>query len=181
MPVTETDKLDKSNGGSSPNGGTTESANARAIIFDRRWDFALDDARGDAGSRGHVELRVLELPQSQQCELCVSVGIAGSIPLQYNVDVNGDTYREFALPSDVRLAIDVANVRMSRRQASFDLLIELRPSAAAGANLRIFHDTVLCSVPTKTMVEEQQRTQLPNVAQLERALASLRAMSTTGN
>jgi hypothetical protein len=48
------------------------------------------------------------------------------------------------------------------------------------APLRIFNDTVHCAVPTTNMVEEQLHAQ-PNIAQLERALASMRAITSTSN
>jgi hypothetical protein len=169
MPITETDKLEKANA------NTTDLANARAIVFDRRWDLGLET------QRGYVELRVLESPQSRQCEFYWSVRMDGSIPLQYTVDVSGDTYREVVLPSGARLSIDVANFRTSRRQSVFDLLVELRLPNDAMPNLRLFHDTVLCAVPTKAMVEDQARNQLPNIAQLERALASVRAIASAGS
>lgn len=54
MAVTETDKLNKPN--------AVDVSNARAIVFDRRWDFGLN------AIRGYVELRVLERPQTQQSE-----------------------------------------------------------------------------------------------------------------
>jgi hypothetical protein len=168
MAVSETDKLGKT-------ANITEIGNARAIIFDRRWDFGVNT------TRGYVELRVLDSPQTQQFEFCWSVGIAGYIPLQYDVDVNGDTYRELNLPSDAKLYIDVANFRASRRQCAFDLLVELKPPAAAGSLVRIFNDTAHCAIPTTSMVEEQLRAQLPNINQLERALASVRALASTNN
>lgn len=111
----------------------------------------------------------------------MGVSIANYVPLQYNVDVNGDDYREFGLPSDSKLIVDVANFRATRRQCIFDLLVELRLPIASNQSLRIFNDTVHCAVPTTTMVEEQMRAQLPNIAQLERALASVRALSATSN
>lgn len=165
MAVTETDKLGKMN--------SNDVSSARAIILDRRWDFGINNIRG------YVELRVLESPQTQQCEFYWSAGVAGYVPLQYNVDVSGDSYREFGLPADGRLIVDVANFRTSRRQCTFDLLVELKLSTAPP--IRIFNDTVHCAVPTTNMVEEQLRTQLPNIAQLERALASVRALAGTSN
>lgn len=165
MAISETDKLGKTN--------AIDFSGARAIIFDRRWDF------GAANINGYVELRVLQSPQTQQSEFCWSVSVAGYVPLQYNVDVGGDSYREFALPSDGKLIVDVANFRSSRRQCTFDLLTELKLSIAP--LIRIINDTVHCAVPTTTMVEEQFRTQLPNIAQLERALASVRALTATNN
>jgi hypothetical protein len=168
MAVTETDKLNKNNSGVDAN-------NARAIIFDRRWDF------GANAVRGYVELRVLENPQSQQCEFLWSAGIGEYVPLQYNVEVNGDTYREFALPADYKLLADVANFRASRRQCAFDLLIELKQPIGFIAPARIFNDTVHCAVPTTNMVEEQLRAPIPNIAQLERALSSMRAITSISN
>jgi hypothetical protein len=167
MAVTETDKLNKTS--------ATDITGARAIIFDRRWDFGVNN------NRGFVELRVLESPQTQQCEFCFAVGIADYVPLQYNVDVGGDTYREFNLPSESRLLIDVANFRASRRQVIFDLLIELKLPIGFVAPIRIFNDTVHCAVPTSNMMEEQLRIQVPNTAQLERALASIRALTAAGS
>jgi hypothetical protein len=167
MAVTETDKLNKNN--------AVDANNARAIIFDRRWDF------GANAIRGYVELRVLENPQNQQCEFLWSAAIGDYVPLQYNVDVNGDTYREFGLPADHRLFVDVANFRASRRQCVFDLLIELKLPAGAIGQTRIFNDTVHCAVPTTNMVEEQLRAPMPNIAQLERALASMRAITSGSN
>src|SRR5580692_6108513 len=132
MAVTETDKLNKV--------GTIDFSNAQAIIFDRRWDFNINTTQSSGiaqgygngaqgfgnnaqgwgnNAQGFVELRVLENPQTQQCQYCWAVGVAGSLPLQYNIDVNGDTYRELGLPGDVRLLVDVANFRASRRQATF--------------------------------------------------------------
>src|ERR1700677_1768049 len=113
MAVSETDKLSKTT--------TIDVRNARAIIFDRRWDFSANNT-----IRGYVELRVLESLQTQQCEFFWSTSIAGYVPLQYNVEVNGDSYREFVLPSESKLYVDVANFRASRRQCTFDLLIELK-------------------------------------------------------
>ncbi len=118
--------------------------------------------------------------QSQQCEFLWIVGIADFVPLQYSVDVANDTYREFGLPFGSKLLVDIANFRTSRRQCAFDLLIELKLPFAAIAPLRIFNDTVHCAMPTTNMVEEQMRAQ-PNIAQLERALASMRAITTAGN
>jgi len=171
MAVTETDKLNKTN--------AIEVGNAKAIIFDKRWDFSTGYIQG-ANIQGYVELRVLESLQAQQCEFSWIVSIADFVPLQYNVDVGGDTYREFGLPSGSKLLIDVANFRASRRQCTFDLLIELKLPIAAIAPLRIFNDTVHCAVPTTNMVEEQLRAQ-PNIAQLERALASMRAITSISN
>jgi hypothetical protein len=194
MAITETDKLNKNN--------TIDFTNAQAIIFDRRWDFNINTnqssgiaqgfgtiaqgygsfAQGSGGNtQGFVELRVLENPQSQQCQFCWAVGIAGSLPLQYNIDVNGDTYRELGLPGDVRLLVDVANFRASRRQATFDLLIELKLPSLSASPLRIYNDTVHCAIPTTNMVEEQLRAQIPNIAQVERALAQVRALASTSN
>jgi hypothetical protein len=168
MAVTETDKLNKTN--------STDIGNARAIIFDRRWDFNANNA-----IRGYVELRVLENPQTQKCEFLWSTSIADYVPLQYNVEVNGDSYREFVLPSESKLYVDVANFRASRRQCTFDLLIELKLPVALNAPIRIFNDTVHCAVPTINMVEEQLRTQLPNITQLERALATVRGTTAISN
>lgn len=165
MTVTETDKLGKTS--------SLDVGVARAIIFDRRWDFAL------SRNQGYVELRVLENPQTQQTEFLWSVGIAGGVALQYDVDIGGDSYRELTLPSEAKLIVDVANFKTSRRQTIFDLLIELKTPLAFGSPIRIFNDTVHCAVPTIAMVEEQMRGQLPNIAQLERALASVRALTTT--
>lgn len=165
MAVTETDKLGKPN--------ALDITNAKAIVFDRQWDVGLSNINGS------IELRVLETPQTQQFEFCWAVGIAGFVPLQYNVDVNGDSYREFSLPLDGKLIVDVANLRASRRQCTFDLLIELKLPIAPP--IRIFNDAVHCAVPTTNMVEEQFRTQLPNIAQLERALTSIRALASTSN
>jgi hypothetical protein len=162
MAVTETDKLKQPN--------AIDVGNAKAIIFDRRWDF----------STGYVELRVLESLQTQQPEFAWIVSIADYVPLQYNVGINGDTYREFGLPSGSKLLTDVANFRASQRQCTFDLLIELKLPIAAVAPLRIFNDTVHCAMPTTNMVEEQLRAQ-PNIAQLERALASVRAITSNSN
>jgi hypothetical protein len=167
MAVNETDKLNKTS--------ALDVTNARAIIFDRRWDF------GTNAVRGYVELRVLENPQTQQCEFVWSTGIADYVPLQYNVDVTGDNYREFGLPSESRLLVDVANFRASRRQVSFDLLVELKLPVGYTAPIRIFNDTVHCAVPTTNMVEEQLRTPIFNVGQLERALASMRAITSISN
>src|SRR5580700_5653443 len=177
MAVTETDKLNKTS--------AIDVGNAKAIIFDRQWDFSTGSAFGggsfqSTNIQGYVELRVLESLQTQQPEFAWIVSIAGYVPLQYNIDVGGDTYREFGLPSGARLLVDVANFRASRRQATFDLLIELKLPIAAIAPLRIFNDTVHCAVPTTNMVEEQLRAQ-PNIAQLERALASMRAITSTSN
>jgi hypothetical protein len=168
MAVSETDKLNKNI--------AADITGARAIIFDRRWDF------GSNMVRGYIELRVLENPQNQQCQFSWSAGIADYVPLQYDVDVNGDTYREYGLPADSKLFVDVANFRASRRQVSFDLLVELKPSAFS-APIRIFNDTVHCAVPTTNMVEEQLRSPIPNIniGQLERALASVRAIASTSN
>lgn len=168
MAVTETDKLNK-------NTNAIDAGNSRAIIFDRRWDF------GTNATRGYVELRVLGNPQSQQCEFLWSAGIGDYVPLQYNVDGNAEGYREFALPADYKLLVDVANFRASRRQCAFDLLIELKLPAGFIAPTRIFNDTVHCAVPTTNMVEEQLRAPLPNIAQLERALSSMRAITSAGN
>jgi hypothetical protein len=168
MAVTETDKLNKAN--------STDIGNARAIIFDRRWDFNANNT-----IRGYVELRVLENPQTQQCEFLWSTSIADYVPLQYNVEVSGDSYREFVLPSESKLYVDVANFRASRRQCTFDLLIELKVPVALNAPIRIFNDTVHCAVPTINMVEEQLRTQLPNITQLERALATVRGTTAISN
>jgi hypothetical protein len=167
MAISETDKLNKNN--------ALDVANARAIIFDRRWDF------GANGVRGYVELRVLENPQNQQCEFVWSTAIADYVPLQYNVDVGGDNYRELGLPSESKLLVDVANFRASRRQVSFDLLVELKLPIGYTAPIRIFNDTVHCAVPTTNMVEEQLRTPIFNVGQVERALASMRAISSTSS
>lgn len=172
MAVTETDKLNnKSN--------AIDVGNAKAIIFDRRWDFSTGSFQGP-NIQGYVELRVLESLQTQQPEFGWIVSIADFVPLQYSVDIGGDTYREFVLPSGSKLLTDVANFKSSRRQWSFDLLIELKLPIAAIAPLRIFNDTVHCAVPTTNMVEEQLRYQ-PNIAQLERALASVRAIASTSN
>jgi hypothetical protein len=168
MAVTETDKLSKTN--------AIDASNARAIIFDRRWDFSANNS-----IRGYVELRVLENPQTQQCEFLWSTSIADYVPLQYNVDVSGDSYREFVLPSETKLYVDVANFRASRRQCTFDLLIELKVPIAFNAPTRLFNDTVHCAVPTVTMVEEQLRTPLPNITQLERALATVRGTTAVSN
>lgn len=178
MAVTETDKLNKSN--------AIDVSNAKAIIFDKQWDFSTGNFSGNFGNfqstniQGYVELRVLESLQTQQPEFSWIVSIAGYVPLQYNVDVGGDTYREFVLPSGSKLLVDIANFRSSRRQAAFDLLIELKLPIATIAPLRIFNDTVHCAVPTTNMVQEQLSTQ-PNIAQLERALASMRAIASTSN
>ena len=171
MAVTETDKLNKTN--------AIDVGNAKAIIFDRRWDFSTGNFQG-ANIEGYVELRVLESLQTQQAEFNWIVSIADYVPLQYNVDINSDGYREFGLPSGSKLLVDVANFRASRRQCSFDLLIELKLPIGMLAPLRIFNDTVHCAVPTSNMVEEQLRAQ-PNIAQLERALASMRAITSTSN
>jgi hypothetical protein len=188
MAVTETDKFNKTN--------TIDFSNAQAIIFDRRWDFNVNTSQNSGiaqgygsivqgygnSAQGFVELRILENPQTQQCQFCWAVGIAGALPLQYNIDVNGDTYRELGLPGDLRLIVDVANFRTSRRQATFDLLIELKVQTASAAPLQIYNDTVHCAIPTSNMVEEQLRGQMPNIAQVERALAQVRALaSTTSN
>jgi hypothetical protein len=174
MAVTETDKLNKPN--------AIDVGNAKAIIFDRRWDFSNTTFQGSniQGYGGYVELRVLESLQTQQPEFAWIVSIADYVPLQYSVDVGGDTYREFGLPSGSKLVTDVANFRASRRQCTFDLLIELKLPIAAVAPLRIFNDTVHCAMPTTNMVEEQLRAQ-PNIAQLERALASMRAITSVSN
>lgn len=175
MAVTETDKLNKSN--------AIEIANAKAIIFDKRWDFSTGSFQGNiqsANIQGYVELRILESLQAQQAEFNWIVSIADYVPLQYNVDIGSDGYREFSLPSGSKLLVDVANFRASRRQCTFDLLIELKLSIGIIAPLRIFNDTVHCAVPTTNMVEEQLRAQ-PNIAQLERALASVRAITSTSN
>ncbi len=171
MAVTETDKLNKSN--------AIDVGNAKAIIFDRRWDFSTNSFQG-ANIQGYVELRVLESLQAQQCEFAWIVSIADFVPLQYSVNVTNDTYREFSLPSGSKLLIDVANFRASQRQCAFDLLIELKLPVATIAPLRIFNDTVHCAMPTTNMVEEQLRAQ-PNIAQLERALASMRAIGSVSN
>jgi hypothetical protein len=171
MAVTETDKLNKTN--------ALDVGNAKAIIFDKRWDFSAGNFQG-ANIQGYVELRVLESLQAQQCEFNWIVSIADYVPLQYNVDITSDGYREFVLPSGSKLLVDVANFRTSRRQCSFDLLIELKPPIGVVAPLRIFNDTVHLAVPTTNMVEEQLRAQ-PNIAQLERALASMRAITSTSN
>jgi hypothetical protein len=171
MAVTETDKLNKTS--------AIDVGNAKAIIFDRQWDFSTGNFQ-NANFQGYVELRVLESLQAQQFEFAWIVSIAGYVPLQYNVDVGGDTYREFVLPMGSKLLVDIANFRASRRQCAFDLLIELKLPIAAIAPLRIFNDTVNCAVPTSNMVEEQLRVQ-PNIAQLERALASMRAITSTSN
>jgi hypothetical protein len=168
MAVTETDKLNKTN--------ATDVSNPRAIIFDRRWDFNANN-----NLSGYVELRVLENPQTQQCEFLWSTSIAGYVPLQYNVEVNGDSYREFVLPSESKLYVDVADFRASRRQCTFDLLIELKWPLGFNAPVRIFNDTVHCAVPTTNMVEEQLRAQLPNITQLERALATVRGTPSASN
>lgn len=167
MAVTETDKLIKNN--------ATDATNARPIIFDRRWDFGTNTIRG------YVELRVIENPQNQQCEFLWSAGIGDYLPLQYNVEVNGDTYRELGLPADHKLFVDVANFRASRRQCVFDLLIELKLPVGFIAPARIFNDTVHCAVPTTSMVEDQLRAPVPNIAQLERALASMKAITSASN
>jgi len=167
MAVTETDKLGRTN--------AIDLTNARPIIFDRRWDFNINNLRG------YVELRVLESPQSQQCEFCWGVGLAGFIPLQYNIDVSGDNYREFGLPADCKLAVDVANFKISRRQCIFDLLIELKVPVNFVPPAQIFNDTIHCAVPTVNMIEDQLRPQLPNIAQLERALASMSALTSATN
>lgn len=171
MAVTETDKLNKPN--------AIDVGNAKAVILDRRWDFNTG-AFQTTNIQGYIELRVLESLQAQQCEFAWTVSIADFVPLQYNVDVGNDTYREFGLPSGSKLLVDIANFRASRRQCAFDLLIELKLPFAAIAPLRIFNDTVHCAMPTTNMVEEQLRIQ-PNIAQLERALASMRAIASTSN
>jgi hypothetical protein len=171
MAVTETDKLTKAN--------ATDIGNAKAIIFDRRWDFSTGNYQS-SNIQGYVELRVLESLQAQQCEFSWIVSISDYVPLQYNVDVGGDTYREFSLPSGSKLLVDIANFRASRRQCAFDLLIELKLPIGLIAPVRIFNDTVHCSMPTTNMVEEQLRIP-PNIAQLERALASMRAITSTSN
>ena len=171
MAVTETDKLNKPN--------AIDVGNAKAIIFDKQWDFSTGSFQA-TNIQGYVELRVLESLQAQQCEFSWIVSIAGYVPLQYNVDIAGDTYREFGLPSGSKLLVDIANFRASRRQCTFDLLIELKLPIAVIAPLRIFNDTVHAAIPTTNMVEEQLRAQ-PNIAQLERALASMRALTTTSN
>jgi hypothetical protein len=74
----------------------------------------------------------------------------------------------------------IASIRTSRRQCSFDLLIELKLPIGITAPLQIFNDTIHLAVPTTNMVEEQLRAQ-PNIAQLERALASMRAITSTSN
>jgi hypothetical protein len=169
MAVTETDKLNnKSN-------NAIDVTNARAIIFDRQWNFSANTVRG------YVELRVLENPQTQQSEFFWSVGIADYVPLQYNVEVNGDSYREFGLPSECKLIVDVANFKTSRRQCTFDLLVELKLPVGFIAPIQVYNDTVHCAVPTTNMVEEQFRTQIPNIAQLERALANVRAITSGSN
>ena len=170
MAVTETDKLHKS--------GTIDIGNAKAIVLDRRWDFSTGSFQG-TNIQGYVELQVLE-NQAQQCEFSWTVSVADFVPLQYSVDVANDTYREFNLPSGSRLLVDVANFRTSRRQCAFDLLVELKLPIAATAPLRIFNDTIHCALPTTNMLEEQLRIQ-PNIAQLERALASMRALAATSN
>jgi hypothetical protein len=170
MAVTETDKLNKAN--------VTDIGNAKAIIFDRRWDFSTGNYQGSI--QGSVELRVLESLQAQQCEFSWIVSISDYVPLQYNVDVGSDTYREFSLPSGSKLLVDIANFRASRRQCAFDLLIELKLPIGLIAPVRIFNDTVHCAMPTTNMVEEQLRVQ-PNIAQLERALASMRAITSISN
>src|SRR5271155_1635484 len=104
MAVTETDKLNKTN--------AIDVGNAKAIIFDRRWDFSTASFQGP-NIQGYVELRVLENLQTQQPEFAWIVSIAGYVPLQYNVDIGGDTYREFSLPSGSKLLADVANFRVS--------------------------------------------------------------------
>lgn len=171
MAVTETDKLNKNN--------AIDVGNAKAIVFDRRWDFSTGSFQG-ANIRGYVELRVLESLQTQQPEFAWIVSIADFVPLQYNVDIGGDAYREFGLPSGSKLLADVANFKSSRRQYSFDLLIELKLPIGTVPPLQIFNDTVHCAVPTTNMVEEQLRAQ-PNIAQLERALASMRAISSSSS
>jgi hypothetical protein len=175
MAVTETDKLNKTN--------AIDVGNAKAIIFDKRWDFSTGNFQGNFQSQniqGYVELRVLESLQAQQAEFNWIVSIADFVPLQYNVDISSDGYREFALPSGSKLLVDVANFRTSRRQCTFDLLIELKLPIGMIAPLRVFNDTVHCAIPTTNMVEEQLRQQ-PNIAQLERALASMRAITSTSN
>jgi hypothetical protein len=168
MAVTETDKLSKAN-------NAVDTSNARAIIFDRQWDFSVNNLRG------YVGLRVLESLQTQQAEFSWTVNIADYVPLQYNVDVNGDSYREFGLPAECKLYVDVANFRASRRQCTFDLLVELKVPMGFIAPIRLFNDTVHCAVPTTNMVEEQLRTPILNIAQLERALASMRAITSAGS
>jgi hypothetical protein len=179
MAVSETDKLNKNI--------SADITGARAVIFDRRWDFASNSLAnnnfaGNNVARGYIELRILENPQNQQCQFSWSAGIADYVPLQYDMDVNADTYREYGLPADSKLLVDVANFRASRRQVSFDLLIELK-AGTFSAPIRIFNDTVHCSVPTTNMVEEQLRSQIPNIniGQLERALASVRAIASPSN
>jgi hypothetical protein len=173
MAVTETDKLNKTS--------AIDVGNAKAIIFDRRWDFSTGTFQGQGTNiQGYVELRVLESLQSQQAEFNWIVSIADYVPLQYNVDIGSDGYREFGLPAGAKLLVDVANFRASRRQCAFDLLIELKLPIGMNAPLRIFNDTVHCAVPTTNMVEEQLRGQ-PNIAQLERALASVRAITSNSN
>jgi hypothetical protein len=171
MAVTETDKLNKTN--------AADAGNAKAIIFDKRWDFSTGNFQGSS-IQGYVELRVFESLQAQQAEFNWIVSIADFVPLQYNVDINSDGYREFGLPSESKLLVDVANFRASRRQCAFDLLIELKRPISTIAALRIFNDIVHCAVPITNMVEEQLRAQ-PNIAQLERALASMRAITATSN
>src|ERR1700722_5624671 len=137
MAVTETDKLNKPN--------TIDVGNAKAIIFDRRWDFSTGNFQS-TNIQGYVELRVLESLQTQQSEFSWIVSIAGYVPLQYSVDVGSETYREFGLPSGSKLLVDVANFRASRRQCAFDLLIELKLPIGMNAPMRIFNDTAHCAV-----------------------------------
>ncbi len=175
MAVTETDKLNRTN--------NVDISGAQAIVFDRSWAFNVNQIRG------YIDLKVLENLQniqnqqaqnqqsiSQQAEFNIAVAVAGLVPLQYTINVNGDTYRELNLPSDIKLLVDIANFRASRRQCTFDLLIELKLPLAYQAPIRIFNDTVHFAVPTSGMVDEQMRNQLPNVsnfniAELQRALS----------
>jgi hypothetical protein len=167
MAVTETDKLNRANVNAIDAGG------ARAIVFDRRWDFNVSTIRGWA------ELRVLQSQQNQQNQqysFCYAAGVMGFVPLQYDVDINGDRYRELSLPSDCKLLVDVANFRTSRRQCTFDLLIELKLPVGFLPPVRIFNDTIHIAVPTSGMVDDQLRAQLPslanfNIADLQRALS----------
>src|SRR6202046_5932930 len=106
MAVTETDKLNKSN--------AFDVGNAKAIIFDRRWDFSTGTFQGQGTNiQGYVELRVLESLQAQQSEFNWIVGIADYVPLQYNVDVGSDGYREFGLAAGGQPFVGAAKFRVS--------------------------------------------------------------------